>query len=150
MFVTPEKTPKEIAVEVEQTRGWNLASFYKKADNKLYVALTSGKLIVDIGKLSAKGDVVSVPFKFTNNSDKVVSVMFEAITSTEDKRTPRYQQRITDVIVFPGKTVDRSINVIIPAKSTNEERTIFAEVFVQDSDTESIKMNRSFIAPEKF
>lgn len=149
VFSSPEKTEKEVAVEVEKTGGWTVLSIYKNKENKLYAALVSEKLSIDIGKLRAKNDLVAVPFKITNNSGAIITATAEAITSTEDKRAPRYQQRFSDVIIFPGATVERSINVIIPVNGTVDERTIFAEIFLQDAEGETMKMMRSYIAPEK-
>lgn len=148
-FATSERTPKEVAVEAEQTGGWTVLTIYKRKENTLYIALTTGKLSIELGTLTAKGDIVSVPFRLKNTGNAVITASLEAITSTEDKRVPRYQQSIRDVIIFPGNTIDKNINVVIPVKSAGNERTIFAEVFLQAANGDSMKMTRTYIAQEK-
>jgi hypothetical protein len=148
-FATSAPPAVAAAAEAEKTGGWTVPSVYKRDENKLYAALVAKKISFDIQKLNAKGDVVTVPFKVTNNSDIIITVNLEAITSTNDKRIPSYEQRVHDVIVFPGNSVEKNINGIIPIKSTSNERTIFATVFVQDGDGETMQLKRTFVAPEK-
>jgi hypothetical protein len=148
-FGTSESTPAAVAIEAAQTGGWTVPSHYKRADNKLYKALTSGKLSIELGTLIAKGDLVSVPFKLKNDGPTVITATFEAITSSADKRVPRHEQRISGLLAFPGSTLERNINVIIPVKSTSNERSIFTEVFLEDAEGDSMMLKRTYVAPEK-
>ena len=148
IFNHPEPTKQAIATEVAKTGGWTVPSMYKREDNSLYEALRSAKLTVEIRKLSAKGDVVTVPFAIRNETDKILTASVEAITSTLDKRIPRYEQHVGDLIVFPGKTLERSINVLIPVKANDNERTVFATVFLKDTEGESLQLKRADVAPE--
>jgi len=146
-FTSPKSTA--VAAEITKENGWTIPSFYKKDDNSLYKSLESGKLSVELGALSAKGDIVSVPFQLRNDSGAVYTATLEAITSTTDKRTPRYEQLVSDVIVFPGNKIEKNINVTIPVKATGNERTIFTTVFLQNANGETLKLNRNYIAPDK-
>lgn len=148
-FVPPEATPQTIAAEASKTGGWNIPSFYDRNENKIYKALETRKLSVDLGALSAKGDIVSVPFKLKNDTGEPFTASLEAITSTNDKRIQRYQQHIGDVIIFPESTTEKSINVIIPLKATGNERTIFITILLQSTEGESLQLKRTYIAPEK-
>jgi hypothetical protein len=148
-FNPPEPTPQAIATETAKTGGWTVPSLYKRDENRLYKALASGNLSVELGTVSAKGDIVSVSFKLKNDTNNIFTASAEAITSTTDKRVPRYEQHVSDLVVFPGKTLEQNINVIIPVKATGNERTIFATVFLQDTEGESLQLKRAYVAPDK-
>lgn len=151
-FFKLDSPAQAVAGNVDQSAelaGWTVSEIYKRKDNKIYMALTSGKLSVEMGSLSAKGDLVSVPFKIKNDGSMVVTATIDAITSTVDKRTPRYSQRLGGLIVFPSKTLERTVPVIIPVKSGVNERTIFAEVFLEDGDGATLMLKKRYISPEK-
>ncbi|QNA90231.1 hypothetical protein G4G28_20140 [Massilia sp. Dwa41.01b] len=146
-FTAPE--PTAVAAAPIKTIGWTIPSFYQKDDNLLYKSLESGKLSVELGTLSAKGDIVSVPFQLRNDTNAVYNATLQAFTSTTDKRTPRYEQLISNVIVFPGGKTEKHINVAIPITATGNERIIFITVFLEDTNGETLKLNQNYIAPDK-
>lgn len=126
--------------------GWKIKKIYSE-NNSLFDNLQQDNLVITTNVVNRKQDIVNVKIEFENKSKDVIEISsFELNTKNSEKKIPFYDRRISSILVFPSKTEERFIKVVIPQNSTEiSDKTIFAEAFVQNRDGESLSMLKEFV-----
>ena len=133
------KTPIEIG-------GWVVPSYYK-ATSGLYQDLASSKLQVKIGATSRKGDLVTVPVMITNDTSRVLNATLRMNSAGSAKRFKSFELSTSDILIVPGRSEMRSIRVVAPELPADRiDRTIYVEVFIRDTEGDSLALRAQFEA----
>jgi hypothetical protein len=141
---TAQKNEKEKAPKVGN---WTIDPIYAAVDGKLLHDFQSGRIAVVIGTPSGKGDITTIPFRFSNSTAQTVTASLTASTNESAKRIPSYQLTSSNIHIVPGGTEERTAKVIVPTKSANlSDRSVFIEVYLQSIDGDTLKIRQEYLA----
>lgn len=135
--VDTEKT--EIAQQADKkdvNSLWEIGSAYKHLSGPLYEDFESKKIQAEILHPVVKKNIATIPISLKNNASYPIEISVSMISAHSEKEIEKYRHRLSGIILFPGKKVDRSINVAVLSKSLDEsDRTVFIEMFMEQSGT---------------
>lgn len=122
-------------------KGWTIDAIY--ANEPLFKNLSDGDIQISIGRLDRKGDIATVPIIFINKTSKIVMFSIDMKTSASRGKIPSYDQSIHDMWLSPGRMSEKSIKVIVPAKTTDpSEKIIVIGGFLKSTDGSTLKLDR--------
>jgi hypothetical protein len=126
---------------------WTVDPVYARVGGRLLEDFKSGKIAVGMGTPNAKGDVVTIPFKFVNGGTQTVTATLAVNTNESAKRMPSYELRTSDIHIAGGGVEQRSAKVIIPAQSASvSDRTVFIDVHLESTDGDSLKIRQEYLS----
>jgi len=126
---------------------WIVDPIYVRVGGRFLDDFKSGKIAVAMGNPSAKGDVVTIPFKFINTGTQTVSAALTANTNQSAKRIPAHELRIDSIHVAGGGVEQRSVKVIIPAQSPSvSDRTVFINVHLKSTNGDSLQIEQEYLS----
>lgn len=121
-------------------QGWKVPPHNILASPKIFSDFESKKISTEIGTPSINGDILSLPILVSNKTDGVIKYNLSMTTVSSEKKIPSYDRRISDVIVIPGATEKRKIDVIIDDSLGEAGRTVFIELWLQSmAEDESLQ-----------
>lgn len=127
---------------------WSVAQAYLNLGGPLTGAFQQGKIQFKINIASRKKDIASVATTISNNSEYVLKVSLSMDTQRSQERIPAYLRSLSDILVVPGATITKSINVVIPQKSTNaEDQKVYVQVFIDEAGGDTLKLVRTVTVP---
>lgn len=127
------------------SRAWAIPSYAKTTSPALYDEVISGKLSAEIGTPTRRGEIVTVPLRVQNETSRIIKFGLSMTTAASEKRIPSYERRLSDIVVLPGQSEDRSIRVAIPEKVSNPaERFIFVELHLEGMDGDSLHLKQRY------
>lgn len=84
----------------------------------------------------------------TNTSENVLKVTLSMDSQHSEERIPSFQRRLGDILIVPGATVTKSINVVIPQKSSGaEDQKVYVQAFVQEAGGDTLNLLRTITVP---
>lgn len=126
--------------------GWVIPRFYKTTSG-LFQEFSNSKLQVKIGTTSRKGDIVTIPVTITNDTPSVLKATLSMNSSGSARRFKSYELTTSGILVVPGKSEERSIRVVAPEASADRvDRVVFIEVFIQNTEGESLSLKTQYEA----
>jgi hypothetical protein len=141
----PTATAQETSSVVE-AQGWKIPRYYETTSRGLLKSFTNGSISVAISPTSRKGELVTVPMKIANSSDKVLKVSVSMLTAASGNKLKSFELSTGEIILTPGQSEERSIRVVIPVSASSEaERTIFVEGFIRDMDDDSLRIKKEIV-----
>lgn len=128
-----------------ELQGWKVPNSYRISSESLFLAFESKKIVATVGAPSRRGDVVTVPVQVNNMSDAVLRYTLSMTTAQSEKRIPSYERHLSNVVVVPGKTEERSIKVIVPERGGDtNDRLVFMELFIEKTGGETLALSKDF------
>ncbi|EPS1222157.1 hypothetical protein ACVBR5_001394 [Burkholderia cenocepacia] len=123
---------------------WNVSQSYLRLGGPLVEAFKGGKIQLNVGPITRKKDISTVATTITNTSEYTLRVTLSMDSQRSEERIPSYQRRLHDILVVPGATVTKSINVVIPqTPSGTEDQKVYIQAFVQEAGGDSLNLLRT-------
>lgn len=139
------QTAEKVEQRHEAALAWIIPSYAKIASPALYNEIIGGKLTAKIGVPTRRGEMVAVPLRLSNETSKIIKFDLSMTTALSEKRIPSYERRISDIVVLPGQSQERSIKVAIPEKVVNPaEQSIFVELHLEDMEGETLILKQRY------
>ncbi|MCA8021247.1 hypothetical protein [Burkholderia metallica] len=143
---TESATASAIAATTGNTtvHDWNVPKLYTHLKGPLVEAFKEGKIQLNVGTVARKNDISTIPTTITNTSEYALKVTLSMDSQQSEGRIPSYQRRLSDILVVPGATVTKSINVVIPHKPSGpEDQKVYIQAFVQEAGGDSLNLLRT-------
>lgn len=122
--------------------GWQVP-WFQINQSLLLSSFKDGKISVTVGSVSKKGDVASIPLRFSNQSAEVLKATATVTSVRSASRFKPYELTVYDIVLVQGKPEDKIFRVVIPEGSTVAgERTAFIEVSLDTLDGKSLSFTR--------
>lgn len=121
--------------------GWQIP-WFQIDRSALLSYFKDGKISVVVGAISKKGDIASIPLRFTNQTAEVLKASATVTSARSASRFKSYELTALDIILVQGRPEEKVFRVVIPEGSTvSGERTAFIEVdlFTMSGKTLSFK-----------
>lgn len=145
-----ESLPKSIAsadanAHNKAEKDWIIPDHYERTAKNLFEAFESEKIKIDIIEPQRKSDFVTIPFKITNNTEKIVQFSIEMNTVDSGVKIKSYDRRLSGIFVLPKAEQERSIKVFVPQNSSNPaQKIVFVEVFLETTDGDTLLARREY------
>ncbi|MDR1185126.1 MAG: hypothetical protein LBK67_10090 [Coriobacteriales bacterium] len=140
-----KKTGSAEASPVLEIQGWRVRRFYQTTSHALFKNFSDGKLTAAFSPISRKGDWVTIPVTLSNSTDKMLKIRVSMTTAASARKLKSYELSTGEIVLVPGKSEERTVRVIVPANATDpNEKMVFVEAFIQDSDADTLSMNTDF------
>lgn len=139
---------EETASKVVEIAGWKILKVYaNQRDSFLFEKFSNQEIRAELEAGARKNNLVGIKLRIVNNTDQIIRISSaEMITMASEKIIPSYERSIYDVLVLPKKAVERSVNVVIPKdKKDLAENIVFAELFLTDTNGDSLKLNTELL-----
>lgn len=131
--------------ETVDLHNWTVPSYTKRTSNHLFLAFEQGKIVVIVLSPTRKGDIVSIPLKIQNSTERNLKFSAAMTTTSSEKQGASFERGVSDVIVVPGQTEERTIRVVAPEKTTNPaDRIVFIEANIQTMDGEMLVLKQEY------
>lgn len=138
------KTRPESRIQKVVLQGWTIPKHYESTSG-LFSDLKEGKIQVSVGPVSRKKDITTVGISVHNTTLHVLKYSVSMTTNKSDERIPLYERHISDILVTPGGSSQKSINVVIPVRSLNmPDKVIFIEMFLESGLGDSLKLTKIY------
>ena len=126
-FANPATINNDVKIENTSvdSQGWAVGSIYKDHDNILYQDLIKRGLVISTGSAKVQKNMVIVPISAQNKTSYPITINVSLIGA--ENRT-----RLSDLLIFPGDTVEKSVELSFPADK--EKRKMIVELFVESSE----------------
>ncbi|KAB8057183.1 hypothetical protein GCN74_21690 [Janthinobacterium sp. FT14W] len=126
--------------------GWTIESHYRTKDNALYQAVLSGKIKLVVGSPQTKGDNTTIPVRVSNSGPTPFVITLSMNTNASVGRIPSHELRTFDHMVPVDQTIERSIRVIVPIRSSEAaDRSVYIEAFLKTLEGESLMLKQVYI-----
>ncbi len=126
---------------------WSIPSYTKRTSNHLYSAFQDGKIVVAILPANRKGDILSIPLRITNGTERNLQFSASMNTTLSESRVPSWERRFSDIVVVPGRSEEKAIRVVVPERSANPaDRIVFIEANIHTSDGEILVLKQEYAA----
>lgn len=147
-----ESLPKSIAsadananARSKTTKDWIIPEHYARVSKNLFEAFESEKIKIDIIEPQRKSDFVAVPFKITNNTDKIVQFSIEMNTVDSEVKIKSYDRKLSGIFILPKAEQERSIKVFVPQNASNPaQKIVFVEAFLETTDGDTLLVKREY------
>jgi hypothetical protein len=123
---------------------WNIEEHYRSKDNSLYQGLLKNEIKFTVGTAHSKGDSTLVPVRMTNTGASPLLVTLSMNSNASAGRIPSYELRSSEITLAANQTIERSIRVIIPIRSSEVDRSVYMEVFIRSIDGETLQMKQIY------
>ncbi len=141
------KLSENVSGSAKLTKQWIVPEYYKDTSTKLYEVFDSEKINIEITEPQRKSDFLIVPFRITNNTEKIIKTTVAMTTVDSEKKIQAFERRISDIVVLPGAREERSIKVVVPLNADNSaQKIVFIDAFLETRDGETLSMKREYIA----
>lgn len=128
--------------------GWTVSRAYKSASPNLFEQLSTGQIAIEIGAMTSRSDVVSIPVRLANKGDQVLKIDVSMTTANSAKKFKSYELTTGEVVLVPNRTDERSVKVVVPEGSKDKnERVVFIDAFVRTMTGETIILKATREAP---
>jgi hypothetical protein len=115
-----------------EVQGWKIPRYYETTSPQLLGALRAGKIQLNVGPPSRKGDIVALPVTLTNQTDEVLNGTLNMNTAQSTSRFKSYELTADGIVLTPGKTVERTVRVVVPEKAASRaERTVYIDLHLK-------------------
>lgn len=122
--------------------GWQVP-WFQIDRSALLSNFKDGKISVTVGSVSKKGDIASIPLRFTNQSAEVLKATATVTSARSSSRFKSFELTLADIVLIQGKPEEKVFRVVIPEGSTIVgERTAFIEVSLSTMDGKSLSFQR--------
>jgi len=126
-------------------RGWKVPWFEVDKPG-LFEDFKTNMIGAVVGMPTRKGEVVSIPVSVSNSTQRVIRYTLEMNSANSSKRFKSFELFVSDVIVTPGATEQRSVKVVIPqASGTTAERTAFISLRLADLEGNSLGLQTQLV-----
>ncbi|WP_157982634.1 hypothetical protein [Simplicispira lacusdiani] len=148
----PQFSPISMASEsansaIKPPKQWIVPEYYRRTSPKLFEAFDSEKINIEIAESQRKSDLLTIPFKIENNTEKIIKTTIDMTTADSEKKIRSYERRISDIVVLPGTKQERSLKVVVPLNADNAaQKIVFIDAFLETSDGETLSIKREYIA----
>lgn len=142
---TASGTTKNAAKDTVEIRDWTVPSFYETTSN-LFADLKEDRIQISVGPVTKKRDIATVPIVLKNKTSSVLTYSFGMNTTGSEGRIPSYERRTPETLVPPGASSEKSINVVIPIKSSNQtDRMVFIDGRITSQTGNSLSVTRTLL-----
>lgn len=122
--------------------GWQVP-WFQIDRSPLLSSFKDGKIALTVGSVSKKGDVASIPLRFSNQSAEVVKATATVTSARSSSRFKPYELTVQDIVLIQGKPEEKVFRVLVPEGSTTVgERTAFIEVNLSTMDGKTLTLKR--------
>jgi hypothetical protein len=122
--------------------GWQVP-WFQIDRSPLLSNFKDGKISVTVGSVSKKGDIASIPLRFSNQSAEVLKATATVTSARSASRFKSHELTLDDIVLIQGKPQDKLFKVVIPEGSTIVgERTAFIEVSLSTMDGKTLSFKR--------
>lgn len=145
IFAENKEVIKEEGKNFYNIQGWKVSSIYKNLSSDLFKSFSDKKILISIEDVTRKGDLVNIPIKVTNLGDKAFKVNIRMLTAASAKRQKSYELSTDTILLVPGASDKPAVKVVVPSNVNNVmERIVYIEVFLEDTDGNSLKLNTDY------
>lgn len=128
-----------------ELRGWKVPWFEVDKPG-LFADFKAGSLSAVVGLPTRRGDVAAIPVSVSNSTQRVIRYSLEVNSAGSAKRFKSFELFVSDVIVTPGNTEQRSVNIIIPqVGGSAAERTAFISLRLSDLEGNSLGLQTQLL-----
>ena len=123
---SPAAEVEKAAIEVQ---GWKIPRYHETTSPQLLGALKAGRIQLNVGPPSRKGEIVTMPVTLTNKTDAVLDATLSMNTAHSSTKFKSFELAADGIVLTPGKAVERSVRVVVPEKAIEtSERTVYIDL----------------------
>jgi uncharacterized membrane protein YuzA (DUF378 family) len=145
---TSQSEPKTVITKKDDLPAkigdWNIEEHYRSEDNSLYQGLLKNEIKFSVGTPRSKGDITSIPVRMTNTGASPLVVSLSMNSNASAGRIPSYELSSRDITLPANQTIERSIRVIIPVRSSEVDRSVYMEAFIKSIDGRTLLMKQVY------
>ncbi len=144
-FFTKNKPSSQSTKATVDINGWMVPKFYESTSG-LYADFKDGRLQISIGQVVKKRDVATVQIIVQNRTSAALIYSFSMTTTGSEGRIPSYERRTAEVLVPPGATSEKGVNVIVPAQAANPtDKMVFIDGHIKTPVGDSLSVTRTYV-----